>query len=722
MYYILISKFVFNAFLIPRMPFKSLLSSMKFLKKHSVCIVILTLLSCATVTPPEAVGPVPNTHQLEWQEMEFYGFIHFSINTFTDVEWGYGDKSPELFNPSELDTRQWARIAKEAGMKGLILTNKHHDGFSLWPSEYTDYSVKNSPWKNGEGDVVKELAEACREYGLKMGIYLSPWDRNHADYGKPEYLDYFRNQLTELLTNYGDIFEVWFDGANGGDGYYGGANEVRTVDKKNYYDWETTNALIRKLQPNAIIWSDNGPDARWVGNEHGFSYKTTWSPLLRDSIYGGMPDYNTKYAMGQENGTHWVPAEADVSIRPNWYYHQSEDNKVKTLKELLDIYYRSVGQNSTLLLNLPVDRRGLVHENDEKQLKKLTAQLKEDFANDLAFKVKTSASQTRGDASVYSAKNAVDGDKNTYWTTDAGVANPSIIIDFKKPTLFNRFLVQEYIPLGQRIKQFLLEAEVDGKWETIDTQTTIGYKRILRLEDIEATKIRLTIEDSKAEPLISNIEVYHAPLVVDVPKISRNKHGQVTLESPEDGLTVYYTLNGDEPSTSSTKYSKPFLIEKPTTLKTFSVDPETQRQSEVLSENFDINKSLWTISKLNGELLSEEVIDENPLTEWSAKKELLSNYMIDLGETIAIKGFTYTPTQGRWISGVITHYSFYGSTDGKEWTKLSEGEFSNIIANPIQQKVRFDKTSNVRYIKLIADKIMNDANEALIAEIGVITK
>ncbi len=434
---------------------------MRKIRNYSLLILVIILHSCASVEAPKPIGPLPNAQQMAWQEMEFYGFIHFSINTFSADEWGYGDKSPDLFNPTEMDVRQWVRIAKEAGMKGLILTDKHHDGFCLWPSEYTDYSVKNSSWKNGKGDVVKELADACKEYGLKMGVYLSPWDRNHADYGKPEYIDYFRNQLTELLTNYGDIFEVWFDGANGGDGYYGGAKEVRTVDKKNYYDWENTIALIRKLQPDAMIWSDSGPDARWVGNEHGFSYETTWSPLLKDSVYGGMPEYGAKYSMGQENGTHWVPAEADVSIRPGWYYHKSEDNKVKTLKELLDIYYRSVGQNSTLLLNLPVDRRGLVHENDERQLKKLTAQLKEDFATNLALKVKASADHIRGNSAKYNAANAVDGNKNTYWTTDDNIIKASITIDFEKPTLFNRFLIQEYIPLGQRVKQFSLEAEMD---------------------------------------------------------------------------------------------------------------------------------------------------------------------------------------------------------------------------------------------------------------------
>lgn len=695
---------------------------MKNLKTSLLVILAIILQSCSSVKAPKPVGPLPNANQMAWQEMEFYGFIHFSINTFSADEWGYGDKSPDLFNPSELDARQWARIAKEAGMKGLILTDKHHDGFCLWPSEYTDYSVKNSVWKNGKGDVVKELADACKEYGLKMGVYLSPWDRNHADYGKPEYIEYFRNQLTELLTNYGDIFEVWFDGANGGDGYYGGANEVRTVDKKSYYDWETTIALIRKLQPNAIIWSDNGPDARWVGNEHGFSYETTWSPLLRDSIYGGMPEYSKKYSMGQENGTHWVPAEADVSIRPGWYYHKSEDSKVKTLTQLLDIYYKSVGRNSTLLLNLPVDRRGLVHENDERQLKKLTAQLKEDFANNLALKSKTTADHVRGDVYKYNSDNAVDGDKNTYWTTDDGITKASLTIDFEKPIVFNRFLVQEYIQLGQRVKQFSLEAEIDGKWETIDNQTTIGYKRILRLDDIKATKIRFNIEDAKASPLISNIAVYHAPLVVDIPRISRDKQGNVSLQSPEEGLSIYYTLNGDEPTTSSSAYLNPIAIDKPTVLKTFSVDPATQRKSDVITESFDISKTVWTISNADGSSITEEAIDENPLTDWSANKQMLSNYNIDLGETITIKGFTYTPTKGRYVSGVITHYSFYGSIDGKNWTKLSSGEFSNIISNPIQQKITFEKETSVRYIRLVADKIMNGKDQAIIAEIGVITE
>ncbi len=691
-------------------------------KLHLLIILLLFIQSCTVSKIPKTVEPIPNKHQIAWQEMEFYGFIHFSINTFTDVEWGYGDKSPELFNPSQLDARQWARIAKEAGMKGLILTDKHHDGFCLWPSKYTDYSVKSSPWKNGNGDVVKELAEACKEYNLKMGVYLSPWDRNHADYGKPEYITYFRDQLTELLTNYGDIFEVWFDGANGGDGYYGGANEVRTVDKKTYYDWENTIALIRKLQPNAIIWSDNGPDARWVGNEHGFAYETTWSPLLRDSIYGGMPTYSKKYSMGQENGSHWVPAEADVSIRPNWYYHKQEDTKVKTLKELLDIYYYSVGRNSTLLLNLPVDRRGLVHENDEKQLKKLTAQLKEDFASNLALHAQFSATNVRGKSSKYKPEHTIDENKNTYWTTDDGITKASITIDFEKPTTFNRFLIQEYIQLGQRVKQFSLEAEIDGAWKTIENQTTIGYKRILRFKNVKATKVRLNIEASNECPIISNIGIYHAPLIIDEPQISRNKQGEVTLEVPEKGVAIFYTLDGSEPTNSASKYTSAFVIEQPTTLKAISFDPETKRQSDVVTKKFDIPKKLWKITTLENFVVPEEAIDENELTDWTADKNTLSNYKINLGQPTTLSGFTYTPTQGRWVSGIITHYSFYGSTDGKNWLKLSQGEFSNIIANPIEQKITFSKPTNVQYIRLVADKIMDDKDKVLIAEIGIITE
>ena len=462
-----------------------------------------------TVGPPAPVYPIPSQRQLDWQTLEFYAFIHFNMNTFTDKEWGTGGEDPSQFNPTKLDCRQWAKTFKDAGMKGIIITAKHHDGFCLWPSKYTEHSVKNSPWRNGEGDLIRELADACKEFGLKLGIYYSPWDRNHTDYGKPEYLDYMRNQLTELLTNYGDLFEVWFDGANGGTGYYGGANEDRRVDKKGYYQWPAVHALVRKLQPDAVIFGDAGPDVRWVGNEKGFAYPTTWSNLMRDSVYAGMPEYSKQYSAGQEDGSHWVPAEVDVSIRPGWYYHPEQDDKVKSLQKLMDIYYESIGRNGSLLLNFPVDDRGLVHENDVRQLNKMAKQIRLDFAEELVKGSPVSATNVRGKG--FEAALAVDGNPDTYWATEDEIAASSLTIELSEPTTFNRFLIQEYIPLGQRVKSFSVEVKTSSGWKQIDRQTTIGYKRILRFADVTGTAIRLNILDAKACPAISNIEVYRAP-------------------------------------------------------------------------------------------------------------------------------------------------------------------------------------------------------------------
>jgi alpha-L-fucosidase len=316
---------------------------------------VLTLLMvclASAATAPAPFGPLPTERQLRWHEMEYYGFLHFTVNTFTDKEWGFGDEKPAIFNPSQMDIRQWARVARDAGMKGLIITAKHHDGFCLWPSAYTEHSVKHSPWKNGKGDIVGELAAACREYGLRMGVYLSPWDRNSAVYGTPEYRTYYRSQLRELLTTYGDVFSVWYDGANGGDGYYGGANETRRIDNKTYYRWPEVHKIVRELQPMAVMFSDAGPDIRWVGNERGFGNETNYATLKRDELYPGTPR-SRELPQGHRDGNYWVPAEADVSIRPGWFYHASQDERVKSLDQMLEIYYRSVGMGCNLLLNIP---------------------------------------------------------------------------------------------------------------------------------------------------------------------------------------------------------------------------------------------------------------------------------------------------------------------------------------------------------------------------------
>ncbi len=481
---------------------------MKLKSLQLLFILPFLCLACSKpVPPPEPVGPLPSPQQLAWHEMEYYAFVHFNMNTFTDLEWGLGGESPEIFNPTELDTRQWARVAKEAGMKAIILTAKHHDGFCLWPSEYTEHSVKNSPWKNGEGDLIKELAAACKEYGLKMGLYLSPWDRNHAAYGSPEYITYYRNQMRELLTNYGEVFEFWVDGANGGDGYYGGANETRNVDRTTYYDWDSTFALARSYQPRIVSFSDGGPEVRWVGNERGIASETNWATLKRADFAPGVAD-SKLLGSGQMDGTHWVPAEVDVSIRPGWYYHESQDDKVKSLEHLLDIYYKSVGRNGNLLLNLPVDRRGLVHENDVKALMDLRKALDETFADNLALNTKASSSNSRG--SGFEAPKVLDQDKSTYWAAEDGVLEAFIELDFGKEIDLNRLVLQEHIALGQRVKEFKVEAFVNSHYQEIDRQTTIGYKRILRLPNTKTSKLKVTILDAKASPTISNVEVYHS--------------------------------------------------------------------------------------------------------------------------------------------------------------------------------------------------------------------
>lgn len=455
----------------------------------------LLLHSCAPAAPKEQ-AVVPSARQLNWQDLEYYAFVHFSINTFTDKEWGFGDESPELFNPTELDTDQWARVAKEAGMKGIIITAKHHDGFALWPSAYTEHSVKNSPWRDGKGDLLKELRASCDKYGLKMGVYLSPWDRNHPDYGTEAYITYYRNQLTELLTQYGPLFEVWFDGANGGDGYYGGANESRKVDKLTYYDWPNTHALVRQYQPDAVMFSDAGPDIRWVGNEKGYANQTTWSTLYRDSVYAGMPDFD-RFSAGQEDGTHWVPTETDVSIRPGWFYHASEDDKVKTVDHLWDIYLNSVGLNSNLLLNLPVDRRGLVHETDVERLMGLKTQLDATFAQNLI------ASAAPSELS--------DDDRNTFELLQSGDTH-RIEIELTTPVEANLFSVQEAIQFGQHIQSFrFFVADESGNYKNVYEGTTVGNKRMITFDTQIVTGVAFEVTEAKSTVRIAEVALHRAP-------------------------------------------------------------------------------------------------------------------------------------------------------------------------------------------------------------------
>ena len=440
-------------------------------------------------------GPTPTLQQLRWQQMEMYAFLHFSINTYTDQEWGFGNEDASLFNPTDLDVKQWVTTCKNAGMKGIILTAKHHCGFCLWPSAYTDYSVKNSPWKDGKGDVVRELSDECHRQGLKFGVYLSPWDRHHPQYGHKEYITYFRNQLHELLTNYGDIFEVWFDGANGGDGWYGGANEKRKIDRTTYYEWAETYRLVRQWQPDICIWNDGGDraDLRWVGTEAGYVGETNWS--LLDSL--GQVGLDMLHH-GKENGNKWVPGEVDTSIRPGWFYHTNEDSKVKSVDTLLETYYKSVGRNANLLLNFPIMPNGRINAIDSLNAAQFYHTLQKTFAINLAEKAKVKTEFPKENA-----------DNNGSVT----------LLKFNKSTSFNRVLIQEDIAKGQRVQQFSIEALVDGKWQTLDDQlsqqpaslTTIGYKRIICFPQVSASQLRITVIRAKAKPIINTIGVFLAP-------------------------------------------------------------------------------------------------------------------------------------------------------------------------------------------------------------------
>ena len=435
-------------------------------------------------------------------------FVHFSLNTFTGKEWGYGDESPSIFKPSSFDADQWIQAFKEAGFKGVILTGKHHDGFCLWPTAYSEHSVKNSPFKNGKGDVVKEISEACKRNGLKFGIYLSPWDRNRADYGSPSYVEYYRNQLKELFTSYGPVFEMWFDGANGGDGYYGGAKEKRRINGASYYEWPATLKLVRQMEPNILFFSDAGPGVRWVGNERGVAGETNWCTITPDTLFAGKPGIEGLLNKGDENGTAWIPAEVDVSIRPGWFYHAHEDSLVKSPEKLFEIYMTSVGRGSTLLLNIPPDQRGLIHENDLKALQGLRKMIDTELKTNHAKNAKVKGSTYRGESETFSPSNIADENPETYWATDDAVTTGHVELELEKVQRIKYVLLQEYIKLGQRVKSFTVEVLDNDTWKPVATGTTIGYKRIIEVEPIETSKIKVTITGSKACPLISTIDVY----------------------------------------------------------------------------------------------------------------------------------------------------------------------------------------------------------------------
>lgn len=452
---------------------------------------------------------VPTPQQLEWQRMELTAFLHFGVNTFTGREWGDGTEDPAIFNPTSLDCEQWVRTLKEAGFKMAIITAKHHDGFCLWPTKTTRHSVASSSWKGGKGDVVRELRDACKKYGIKFGIYLSPWDRNASCYGdSPAYNQFFIEQLTELLTNYGEVHEVWFDGANG-EGPNG---------KKQIYDWDAILKTIRRLQPKAVT-AIMGDDVRWVGNEKGIGRETEWSATVLTpgiyprsgeqnkelGIFGKAKDLGGRDIVARATELFWYPSEVDVSIRPGWFYHADQDKQVKSLSHLTDIYFKSVGYNSVLLLNIPPDLRGLINENDVQRLKEFSGYLKNTFARNYVLK------------------------GNEAWHGTSGTVRQ---YDIQKDALVNAFMIQEDISKGQRIESFLVEAYKDGSWIHMAEGTTVGYKRLVRFSDTRPERIRVTIRSARGVANVAAVGLFYAEPLAD-------KDEEVQLSDvPVDGWQV----------------------------------------------------------------------------------------------------------------------------------------------------------------------------------------
>ena len=555
---------------------------------------------------------VPTPQQLAWQQMELTAFLHFGINTFTGREWGDGTEDPALFNPSQLDAEQWVRTLKDAGFKMVLLTAKHHDGFCLWPTKTTTHSVASSSWKNGKGDVVKELRDACDKYGMKFGVYLSPWDRNASCYGdSPKYNQFFIQQLTELLTNYGEVHEVWFDGANG-EGPNG---------KKQVYDWDAFYKTIQKLQPKAVM-AIMGDDVRWVGNEKGIGRETEWNAtVLTPGIYARSEENNKRlgvFSKAEDLGSRdilknatelfWYPSEVDVSIRPGWFYHKEEDNKVKSLKHLADIYFQSVGYNSVLLLNIPPDRRGLINEADVTRLKEFAEYRKQAFADD---RVK-------------------EGQK--LWEA---ISNGERTYKLKSGSEINAVMLQEDIARGQRVEAFSVEAQTADGWKEIAQGTTVGYKRLLRFPDVKANQLRIKIKSCRLTANISRVAAFYvAPL---------------------------------------------------------------QEESEEVDWN-NLPRTTW------------KQVSDSPLT-------------IDLGKSVILSAFTYAPAKAEAKPTMAFKYKFFVSTDGNNWQEVPvNGEFSNIMHNPLPQTVPFKEKVKARFIRLVATTPTDTPAKVEMNEIGVTTE
>ncbi|MGK9368848.1 alpha-L-fucosidase [Melioribacter sp. Ez-97] len=561
-------------------------------------------------TPAEiirkAANVIPAGRQYDWQKLELTAFIHFGMNTFMNLEWGRKDFDLSVFNPSGIDTDQWVRILKEAGFKLIIFTAKHHDGFCLWPSRYTDYDIENTPYKNGKGDIVKELSESCRKEGVKFGIYLSPWDMHEKTYGSDDYNEYFRNQLRELLTNYGEISEVWFDGACG-EGPNG---------RKQIYDWNSYYELIRELQPDCII-ANMGPDARWVGTESGYGRKTEWSVLPgnimdTDSIAASSQqkkldnafiprdltdeDLGSREKILKAKSLIWYPAEIDVSIRPRWFYHKEDDNFVKSPEKLFDIYLNSVGLNGVLLLNVPPNKYGLIVEQDIKSLQGFKYLIENTFGRNLATgKVVFVSSEREGNSAAF----ILDNDYETYWTTDGSDSTAVIEISLDTIRTFNCAMLQENILEGQRIEKFSLEFREHNQWKKFATGTTVGYKRLFKFDPVTTSRVRIIIEQCRTNPTLSSFGLYITPPSLSFSPANTTFRDTLAIKINCDipNSKIYYTLDGSLPDTNSKLYTGEIIIDSSITITAFAISSDGKKGLPATSKYYKAKYDVISLTK-----------------------------------------------------------------------------------------------------------------------------
>ncbi|RFZ83531.1 hypothetical protein DYU05_12845 [Mucilaginibacter terrenus] len=690
------------------------------MKKSLLFAALLTAgLNVTAQQAPKPYGVLPTQRQLKWQETDMYCIVHFSMATYTDKEWGFGDEDPAIFNPKNFSAMQIVSAAKAGGFKGIVVVAKHHDGFCLWPTKTTDHNISKSPYKNGKGDILKEYQEACNKLGMKMAVYCSPWDRNNPLYGKPEYVTkVYREQLRELYKNYGPLFMSWHDGANGGDGYYGGTREVRKIDRSTYYGWDTTWGITRKMQPGASIFGDVGPDVRWVGNEEGHAGETYWATYTPHApeegkvpANGFVKDYEG--TEGTRNGKYWMPAECDVPLRRGWFYHESQDGQSRSAYTLADLYYKSVGRGACLDLGLSPNKDGVIANEDVKILKDFGGIIKATFAVNLAKGAAFKPSNVRGNsAAKFGTTFLTDNSRYSYWATDDKVTTPTLEIDLRTAKTFNVIRIRENIKLGQRIEGAAFDAWINGAWKEIAAVPSIGANRLVRLPyNITTSKLRLRITKSPVAVAISDFGLFKEPVHLVAPVIRRNKQGEVNIYTEAPVSSIHYTTDGSAPTISSNVFNKPFMLTAGGEVRAAAFEGTGKSESTVA--RFGFAKEKWqAITKADN---AAAAIDENESSYVTAPS---NTFVVDMGEERNISSFTYLPRQDKNTSGMVTGYTFAVSTDSNTWQDVATGEFSNIKSNPVEQVVPLRAAVKARYIKFTASKLISGEGIS-IAELGV---